>query len=209
MVDVIFLHHQEVIRAGMLKFMEDVPELNILQMSSMEEAEEAIASHPDAVFVSDVMLDDQETYRLLRLAKRSVAFTRSENPTHVARAIAAGVVDFIPATADEKELVRRLLAVAKNDAQPGPEFRRVHGSMHSRSKISTAPAHVLTPRECQTLRCLSYGLSNEEISRVCDISIETVKEHVQHMLRKLDVEDRTQAAVWYVRMIELAQVAKQ
>ena len=57
----------------------------------------------------------------------------------------------------------------------------------------------LTNRELQVLRHVALGLSNREIGSSLGISIETVKEHVQNILRKLDVNDRTQAAVWAVK----------
>ena len=57
----------------------------------------------------------------------------------------------------------------------------------------------LTQRETQVLRHVALGLSNKEIGRSLEISVETVKEHVQHILRKIGVSDRTQAAVWAVR----------
>jgi DNA-binding NarL/FixJ family response regulator len=58
---------------------------------------------------------------------------------------------------------------------------------------------ALTQRETPVLRHLALGLSNKEIGRSLSISIETVKEHVQHLLRKINAADRTQAAVWAVR----------
>ena len=57
----------------------------------------------------------------------------------------------------------------------------------------------LTQRETQVLRHLALGLSNKEIGKSLEISVETVKEHVQNILRKIVVSDRTQAAVWAVR----------
>ena len=57
----------------------------------------------------------------------------------------------------------------------------------------------LTNLEMQVLRHVALGLSNREIGHSLGISIETVKEHVQNILRKVDVTDRTQAAVWAVR----------
>ena len=57
----------------------------------------------------------------------------------------------------------------------------------------------LTNREVQVLRHVALGLSNREIGRTLDISIETVKEHVQNILRKLEASDRTEAAVWAVK----------
>ena len=49
------------------------------------------------------------------------------------------------------------------------------------------------------LRQLACGLTNKQIAEALHISNETVKEHVQHILRKIGVTDRTQAAVWAVR----------
>ncbi|MEK6247962.1 MAG: response regulator transcription factor, partial [Planctomycetales bacterium] len=57
----------------------------------------------------------------------------------------------------------------------------------------------LTNRETQVLSHVAMGLSNREIGRSLGISVETVKEHVQNILRKLDVNDRTQAAVWAIK----------
>ena len=57
----------------------------------------------------------------------------------------------------------------------------------------------LTNREMQVLRHVSMGLSNREVGKSLGISVETVKEHVQNILRKLNVNDRTQAAVWAVK----------
>jgi DNA-binding NarL/FixJ family response regulator len=61
------------------------------------------------------------------------------------------------------------------------------------------PDIPLTARETQVLRHMALGLSNKEIAQSLTISVETVKEHVQNVLRKLAVSDRTQAAVWAVR----------
>jgi DNA-binding NarL/FixJ family response regulator len=69
----------------------------------------------------------------------------------------------------------------------------------------TAPRSVvesdvpLTKRESEVLKQLAFGLTNKEIAQTLGISYETVKEHVQHILRKIGVSDRTQAAVWAVR----------
>ena len=57
----------------------------------------------------------------------------------------------------------------------------------------------MTTRESQVLRHLALGLSNKDIGRSLSISIETVKEHVQNVLRKMGVVDRTQAAVEAVK----------
>ena len=64
---------------------------------------------------------------------------------------------------------------------------------------SNMPEVSLTERESEVLRQLARGLTNEQIAEAMHISYETIKEHIQHIFRKIGVSDRTQAAVWAVR----------
>ena len=75
---------------------------------------------------------------------------------------------------------------------------KMRGKMR-RSHAHRDPNIPLTNREMQVLQHVSMGLSNREVGKSLGISVETVKEHVQNILRKLDVNDRTQAAVWAVK----------
>jgi two-component system nitrate/nitrite response regulator NarL len=63
---------------------------------------------------------------------------------------------------------------------------------------AAGPAETLSPREREILRCLARGASNKEIARELDVAESTVKIHVQHILRKLELTSRVQAAVWAV-----------
>lgn len=208
MKDIILLHQEEVTRTGLADYLREAGCTVFASVATLSEAEAALAQRPDAVFITDVIVSGEVTFPLMRSSSCCIVFTGSENPTYLARAMSAGARDFLSATFDKDTLLKRVRAATLDDIQPGPSYLAMQGVLHCKDKIGISPADKLTPRECQTLRALSYGLSNEEISRVCDISIETVKEHVQHLLRKLGVEDRTQAAVWYVRTIELARTAK-
>jgi DNA-binding NarL/FixJ family response regulator len=78
------------------------------------------------------------------------------------------------------------------------ELRRMSGALAT--PRMTADIDVpLTKREGEVLRQMANGLTNEQIAGVLHISYETIKEHVQHIFRKIGVKDRTQAAVWAVR----------
>ncbi|HEV3005817.1 MAG TPA: response regulator transcription factor, partial [Pirellulales bacterium] len=92
--------------------------------------------------------------------------------------------------------IRRVAAGA--DAWTREELRRVTGALAT-PRVSGDVEVPLTQRESEVLRQLAFGLTNKEIAGVLGISYETVKEHVQHVLRKIGVADRTQAAVWAVR----------
>ena len=84
-----------------------------------------------------------------------------------------------------------------SDKKPGTFSMQVQ-SVEPRD-AQAARDSCLTPRESQVISHVAYGLSNEEIAQSLEISVETVKEHVQNLLRKLAVNDRTQAAVWAVQ----------
>jgi DNA-binding NarL/FixJ family response regulator len=69
----------------------------------------------------------------------------------------------------------------------------------ARREATTGGGVRLTPRETQVIRLVAMGLANVEIADSLEISVETVKEHVQNLLRKIALNDRTQAAVWALR----------
>jgi DNA-binding NarL/FixJ family response regulator len=58
---------------------------------------------------------------------------------------------------------------------------------------------VLTRREREVLQKLTEGLANDQIAEQLEVDVETIKHHVKHILAKLGLVDRTQAAIWAVR----------
>ena len=91
----------------------------------------------------------------------------------------------------------RKVAVGEN-AWSREELRRVTGALAT-PRLAADIEVPLTRRESEVLEQLAHGLTNKEIALALGISYETVKEHVQHILRKVGVNDRTQVAVWAVR----------
>lgn len=121
-----------------------------------------------------------------------------DNPTYIARAHALGASGYVLKGCSRQDLLRALRDVAAGrEAWTMKEMRRVMNPMPAEQ--STDMECSLTHREIQVLRQLALGLSNKEIARALHISVETVKEHVHHILEKLGVAGRTQAAVWAVR----------
>ncbi|MCH2115517.1 MAG: response regulator transcription factor [Pirellulales bacterium] len=126
-------------------------------------------------------------------------FSAYDNPTYIARAVALGAAGYLVKTASPEELLAAMRRAATGESiWTREELRRVTGA------LSTPHGAVdlevpLTKRENEVLKQLALGLSNKEIALALSISYETVKEHVQNVLRKVGVSDRTQAAVWAVR----------
>ena len=125
--------------------------------------------------------------------------TSFDNPTYIARAVASGAHDYIFKGSSREELLESITGAASGQLPVrAGELRRVATTMANRV-VTPDPDVPLTQREMQVLRHVALGLSNKEIAQSLTISVETVKEHVQNILRKLAVSDRTQAAVWAVR----------
>ena len=128
-----------------------------------------------------------------------LVFSNFDNPTYVARAVALGASGYLLKSCTREELLAGIrTAAAGESAWTRDELRRVTGALAT-PRLTADVEVPLTRRESEVLRQLAYGLTNKEIANTLHISYETVKEHVQHILRKIGVSDRTQAAVWAVR----------
>lgn len=122
-----------------------------------------------------------------------------DNPTYVARTVALGASGYLLKGCTREQLIEAIRKAARNESVwTREELRRVTGALAT-PRLTSDVDVPLTQRESEVLRQLAYGLTNKEIAAALHISYETVKEHVQHILRKIGVSDRTQAAVWAVR----------
>ena len=128
-----------------------------------------------------------------------LVFSASDTPLDEARVYANGAAGFVSRAATRTVLLEAIrVAVQGGSLWSGTDQRRL-GSYLRASRRVVGDFAPLTPREEQILRILTTGATNKKISEELGISHETVKEHVQHVLQKIGVTDRTQAAVWAVR----------
>lgn len=195
----------EVVRQGLVSVFKDSPAKICGEATTPEEVIKLCRKLKPDVVLLDVRLgpkDGLDSIRKIRGASpatKVVVFSAFDNPTYVARAVSAGAHDYILKTASRPELLAAVEGAAQGSSPSrAGQLRRMAGAMANRDV--PADANVpLTPRETQTLRLVAMGLSNKEIADALEISVETVKEHVQNMLRKISLNDRTQAAVWAIR----------
>jgi DNA-binding NarL/FixJ family response regulator len=195
----------DVVRKGLISLFEGSGVRVCGEAATTEETlKQAKKLKPDVVIL-DVRFGDADGLDVIRRIRaaspqaRVVMFTAFDNPTYVARAIAAGAHDYLLKTADRAEVLDAVNGAAAGEPPSrSGQLRRMAGQM-ARRDTSTDLGIPLTPREIQVLRLITMGLANQEIADALKISVETVKEHVQNLLRKLSVNDRTQAAVWALR----------
>lgn len=202
---VLIADDHEVVRKGLVSLFKDSVVRICGEAASDEEAvRQARKLKPDVVLLDVRMgeadgLDAIKRIRSAAPTTRVVMLSAFDNPTYVARAVASGAHDYLLKSVSRDELIGAVVGAAAGEAPVrAGEMRRMAGQMARRERIKDSSV-PLTPRETQVLRLIAMGLSNQEIADTLEISVETVKEHVQNLLRKLSLSDRTQAAVWALR----------
>ncbi len=158
------------------------------------------------VVLIDIRLPDADGLALLEDIRGKyptlpiVMISTFDNPTYVARAVAIGANDYL-LKSDSRDLIIDVLqrAATGQEASPRSMLKRIRNTMDLPGTETGGVDLPLTGREVQVLRHMALGLSNKEIARSLTISVETVKEHIQNILRKLNAADRTDAAVRAVK----------
>ncbi len=159
---------------------------------------------PDVILLDIRMPDGDGLSTLEKLRakvpeSKVVMLSTYDNPTYIARAVALGASDYVLKGSSRDDMIATITAAAAGESPSrSGELKKIAGAMKVRQVIDDDDV-PLTQRETQVLRHVALGLSNKEIGKSLEISVETVKEHVQNILRKIAVSDRTQAAVWAVR----------
>ena len=126
-------------------------------------------------------------------------FSAFDNPASIARAIALGASGFLLKDCSRDDLLSSIrTAAAGGSAWVHEKLRSVSGSLRT-PRLGGVLEVSLSEREGEVLRQIAQGLTNKQIAVAMNIGCETVKEHVQHIFRKIGLTDRTQAAVWAVR----------
>lgn len=205
-VRVVVADDHEVVRCGLANLLDGTDVEIVAEASSGEAAVRLAMKHkPDVILLDIRMAPGNDGLKALEKIRndapgvRCIMLTTFDNPTYIARAVASGAHDYILKGCSREELLESITGAASGQLPlRAGELRRVATTMANRV-VTPDPDVPLTQREMQVLRHVALGLSNKEIAQSLTISVETVKEHVQNILRKLAVSDRTQAAVWAVR----------
>jgi DNA-binding NarL/FixJ family response regulator len=204
-INILIVDDHEIIRTGLRTMLGGTDFEISTEATNAAEALAAVeASVPDVVLM-DIRMAGGDGLNALGRMKLDhpdlpiVLFSAYDNPTYIARAVALGASGYILKSASRERLIAALKTSAAGESSwTREELRRVTGALAT-PRLSQDIEVPLTQRESEVLRQMALGLTNKEIAKMLGISYETVKEHVQHILRKIGVSDRTQAAVWAVR----------
>jgi DNA-binding NarL/FixJ family response regulator len=195
----------EVVRSGLKSLIAGTDIKIVAEAATGEAAIRLAMKHEPDVVLMDIRMPEGDGLNALGRIKLErpnmpvLMLSTYDNPTYVARAVALGASGYLlKGTSRDKLLEAIRMAAQGQSVWTREELRRVTGALAT-PRLAADVEVPLTQRESEVLRQLAYGLTNKEIALALHISYETVKEHVQHILRKIGVSDRTQAAVWAVR----------
>ena len=197
----------EVVRVGLRAMLSEADVTVVAEASTGVETLAAVERHRhelDLVLL-DVRMPDGDGLKILTNLKDTnpdlpvLMISTFDNATYMARSVALGASGYLLKGVDQPVLLDMIRKAATGEmVWRREELRRVTGAL-STPRMPVDIEVTLTQRESEVLHQLAHGLTNKQIAEVLGISYETVKEHVQHILRKIGVSDRTQAAVWAVR----------
>jgi DNA-binding NarL/FixJ family response regulator len=202
-VNVLVIDDQPVVLAGLAVAFRHRPFQ--VRTAGLRNARQAISDIRPQVILTESRVNGEDALELLggpeRKAYPNIALVYSEfdNPTFIARGVVLGASDYILKSCTIPELVESVRnAMARREPPPDSLFGQMKSYLRQIPPVNKSLPEM-TSREYQVLRHLGFGLCNREIAWSLGISVETVKEHVQNILRKLNALDRTHAAVLAIR----------
>ncbi len=205
-VRVLLVDDQILFRAGLRTLLSAQPQIEVIgeAANGQEALQLAAQTRPDVVLMDLKMpvLDGVSTTRRLRIqlpACRIVALTTFEDDELVFEGLRAGAVGYLLKDSPVERLVEAILAAARGESLLQPSVAsKVLAELSRLSSQPVADAGVLaglSEREREVLRLIARGASNKEIAAALYLAEGTVKNHVTNILEKLQVSDRTQAAL--------------
>jgi DNA-binding NarL/FixJ family response regulator len=194
-IRVLIAEDQRIVREGIVALLEDEDEIAIVgEAADGQQAVELFKQLRPAVVLMDLQMPGLDgpaaTRQIVALEPGAgiLVLTTYATDEFIFQALRAGARGYLLKDASAEELLAAIRAVAGGQTQLAPEVaaRLVAGVSHGQPE-------ALTPRELEVLTLLGKGYSNAEIAAVLTITPRTAKVHVQNILSKLDVTNRTEA----------------
>lgn len=209
-ITVLIADDHGVVREGLRAMLERQDLLVVGEARTGREAIALAQSLSPNVVLLDIRMPDLDGLQALIAIKAArpevsvILLTSHANPGYLARAVAHGAAGFLSKEIDPDRIPAAVRAAATGDHLIDPALLRATlASAAAETPLAPDPgtpaADLLTNSEARVLRLLAEGLDNAAIAAALNLSVNTVKTHIRHILEKLHVSDRTQAALWAVR----------
>ena len=164
----------------------------------------AIEIEPDLIVLDLNMqgmdgLDTLHAMRAANVSSRIIMLTVSDNDEDVVRAITYGADGYLLKDMDPENILEQLKEAVHGKMVISEKLTHILiGALRKGDNSRAQQLSKLTSREHEILKLISKGLPNKMIARELDITDGTVKVHVKHILKKLALKSRVEAAVWMI-----------
>lgn len=208
---VLIVDDHPLFRRGLVQLLRTIPAFVLVGEAASGAEGLALARElrPDLILLDLNMRDGDglDMLRGLRTARskaRVVMVTVSDSGEDVVAALRGGAEGYLLKDMEPEAMLEALQAVAAGRVVIPPQLNHLlAAALRGESRPQSAGAAGLTEQELRILEKIAAGLPNKQIGRELDIAEGTVKVHVKHILRKLELRSRVEAAVWAVEHLRV------
>ncbi len=204
-IKVLIVDDHQVVRQGLRTFLELQEDIIVIGDVNDGQAAVEMSAHlePDVILMDLVMPGMDGITATGQIKQRQpgvkvIALTSFTEDDKVFPAIQAGASSYLLKDITPDALVEAIRAVHCNEPRLHPEIMRKlmdQVAQQTHENTSSGGSH-LTERQLEVMRLVAHGKSNQEIARILVISEKTAKSHISNILAKLDLDDRTQLAIY-------------
>jgi len=203
-ITILLVDDHDVVRRGFRAYFEALGEFEVVaEAENGDEAVRLAEMHiPDIVLMDLVMpgmngVDATRGVKDVSPRTQIVVLTSYHDDEHIFPALQAGAISYVLKDVRMEEVAEAVRRAAVGEATLLPSVAaRVIDELRSERRDATSPHARLTNREMDVLRLIAKGMSNAEIAENLVITQQTAKGHASNILSKLQLADRTQAAVY-------------
>ncbi len=209
-IRVLIVDDHGMVRFGLRGYIESVPNLQVVgEAASGEQALQLMASVGVDIVLMDLVLPGISGADATReIAKRYpsvrvIILTSFLDDAHILPAIRAGAAGYLLKDITPDDLSKAVIATFNGQSILHPKvMAQLASNLTPESQMAVDLLSTLSERELEVLRLLTHGLQNNEVAEQLSVSENTVRTHISNILTKLDLRDRTQAALFGVRFFE-------
>ncbi len=203
MIKVLLVDDQSIVREGLRSLLQAKPELEVIGEAENGQVavEQALELRPDVVLMDVRMpvMDGVAATRMLHEQAPDIkvlVLTTFDDDEYVSQAMHHGAKGYLLKDTPSEEVAQAIRSIHKGYTHLGPGlFEKAIAAASNRAVAPPPELEQLTPREREVLQLIAQGYNNREIAQALYISERTVKNHVNSILNRLNLRDRTQAAI--------------
>ena len=205
-VNILLADDHKMIREGLKQLLEMYDDIKVVGEAGdgFECLNLADKTHPDVILL-DINMPVMNGIEVLQEIKKKnisvkvLVLTVHNEVEYLLKAVDIGIDGYIMKDAESAELKKAINCIMQGETYIQPSLVPALNSRLVSRDIDKGKINSLTNRELEVLIEVANGMFNKEIATSLNISERTVKNHISHIFRKIDVEDRTQAAVFAIR----------